>query len=318
MLESAPGVIQASLNPESGEIKVLPSAPKPPDSPSPVPAAVPDQAAAQTPSQDVPAATAPKPDQFSKGFAAMAKKDRELRARQAQLRQMEQQIQEREAQIARFEQLKLQNPIEAMKALGLTYEDVTNFQLNGGQNPTAEMEIKNIKQQMQEYVRRQEAEKQAILQRQQQAQQQQVQQTLNTFKAEVADFVKSKPDEFELTNMEGDEAYDLIASTVEQHFYQTQQIMPKEQAAKLVEEYLTQDAEKKRMAKKFQQQVQPAKSGQPSEPGFQTKSAMDRASNALSGPRPTLNNTMTGSTPSIVAPRIENDRMQRAIAALSK
>lgn len=317
MLESASHVIQTSLNTSSGEMKEVPKeAPAPKPAPESVPSApAPDQAAAAAPA--VP--EAPKHDPLSKGFAAMAKKDRELRARHAQMRQKEQQIQEREAQLARFEQLKHQNPVEAIKAFGLTYEDLTNFQLAGGQTPTAELEIKSIKEQMAAYIKKQEDEKQSVIQQQQQVQAAQVKETLNSFKADVAEFIKSKPDDYELTVMEGEEAIDLIASTIEQHFYRTKQIMPKEQAAQLVEEYLTQDADKKRQAKKFQKQVQPAKDQPQAEPGFQAKSAMERAMNTLSGPRPTLNNTMTGSTaPSLTTPKIENDRMARAMAALSK
>lgn len=323
MLETASNVIQASLNTTSGEIKQLPVKPSTPAE-APAPAAVPDQIAAQAQPQtqstpDAPAAP-PKSDQFSKGFAAMAKKDRELRMRHAQQKEREAKIAEREAQIARFEQLRLQNPVEAVKALGLTYEEMTNFQLQGGQTPTAELEIKNIKEQMAAYIQKQEAEKQAAAQRLQQAQNAQVQATLNSFKSEVADFAKSKPDEYKLTNLEGEEAYDLIASTVEQHFYQTKQIMPKEQAAKLVEEYLREDAQKKWAGMGYQ--APESKAAQPSasqsEPGFSSSARMEKAMNTLSGPRPSLNNTMTGSTPSLVSPKLENNRMQKALAALSK
>lgn len=323
MLESASNVIQASLNTSSGEIKAVPKdAPKQepvsPPEPAQAPAQEPEKAAAAAP----PVAEVPKPDPLSKGFQAMARKDKELRARQVQIRQMEAQIQEREAQIARFEQLKHQNPVEAIKALGLSYEDLTNFQLAGGQLPTAELEIKNIKEQMAAYVERQEAEK-ADLRAQQQAQAAaQVQETLNEFKGQVAEYIKSKPDDYEMITIEGPEALDLVYSTVEAHFNRTKQVLPMEDAAKLVEQYLTEDAENKfKQAKKFQKMMAPAPTP-PAEPGFSAASrsaAMDRAANVLSGPRPSLNNTMTASTaPSLVAPRLENDRMARAAAALDR
>lgn len=313
MLETASNVIQASLNPESGEIKVLPSTPKPAEAPAPE--AVPDQIAAKAPEPTAPVEEK-KPDQFSKGFAAMAKKDKELRARNAQIRQKEIQIQEKEAQFARFEQLKAQNPAEAIKTLGISYEDVTNSLLNGG-TPSTEVEIKNIKQQMAEYIQKQEAEKQALVQKQQQAQVAQTQQVLSTFKTEVAEFVKANPEAYKLTNVEGEEAYKLIADTVENVFYATKKIISKEEAAKTVEEYLKKDAEAKWAAMGFK--TEPSKSATASTPQAKAQVAMERAANTLSGPRPTLNNTMTSSTtPSLTSPRIESDRMARAIAALSK
>jgi hypothetical protein len=327
----ASNLAHVSLDTSTGEMRAVPSQPVaqpvpqpaqiPVQTPAPEKAAAESTAATPTAASDLaPKTGSDRNPQFSKGFAAMAKKDRELRALQMQIKSQRAQLEQREAQMARFEQLKHQNPVEAVKALGLSYEDLTNFQLAGGQTPTAEMEINNIKQQMTAYVQKQEAEKQQAQARIQRAQEAQVQQTLQGFRRDVSEFVKSKPDEFELTNIEGEDAVALIADTIEQEFYRTKQIMPKEKAAALVEEYLTQDMEKKRAAKKWQAK-QEAEVKQELPPGFVAsaagKAAMERAVNSLSGPRPTLNNSMTSSTSlSMTSQRIDSDRMRRAAAAL--
>lgn len=306
-------IAQMSINTSSGELKDVPKI-APVQQPAPQ---EPEKAAAAA---QIAAAPEPKqPDPLSKGFAVIARKEKEFRQRVAQHRAKEQEIVEREAQIARFEQLKHQNPLEAIKALGLTYEDMVNFQLSGGQQPTAELEIKNIKEQMAAYVQQQEAKEQQALQARQAMQVAQNEQTIANYRTQLADFVKAKPDTYEMINIEGEDAVDLVYETVQEYYNAKKEILPMEKAAEFVEDYLTKDVDKKRMAKKFASK-DPA-SQQPQTQGQKTTgvSAMERAAHALTGPRPTLNNSMTGSTsPNLAAPRLENDRMARAMAALDK
>lgn len=249
-----------------------------------------------------------KENTLSPKFAALARKEREiLRAKEA-MRAREYKLAQQEKEYQQYLQSKQnakQNPIEALKALGLTYQEITDYMLNG-EKPTAETQIQSVQQQMQKYIEQQEMKEKQRLEQEAQAVQQQHAEIIHSFKGQINSFVDQNKDAYELTHLYG--AQDLIYDTIAQHFEATQQIMDTKQAAQLVEEYLESEYEKamntKKISSRFKRAEEPKKEQVNVNSGFQSK---------------TLNNGMVSSAaPSLLSPKTENDRIQRALAALNK
>lgn len=232
-------------------------------------------------------------------FAALAKKER-------QLQQQMQQLKLQQAEVDKYKSARetaLQNPLEALKQLGLTYDQITQFMLNG-QKPTPELEMQGIKQEI-EKLRTEQADKERKQVEQQQAQAKaDYQRTLSEFDQEVQDFVKSNSEKYELTSMYNGEA--IVRATIEQHFAQTKKIMSVEEATELVEKYFEDQVTAAQKTKKFQAKQSPKEASQP-------KKEMGSKQ-----PTPTLSNELTSSAPSMLPAKTENDRLQRAMAALNQ
>jgi hypothetical protein len=187
--------------------------------------------------------------------------------------------------------------------LGLSYEQITQFMLNG-QKPTPELEMQSIKQEI-EKLRTETAEKERIAkQAQEQAAKAEYQRTLAEFSQEISDFVKTNADTYELTAMYQGEA--IVQATIEQHFANTKKILSVKEAADLVEKYFEDQVAAAQKAKKFQAKQTPKEDGQSKrEPGTKQSS-------------PTLSNEMTSSAPSLLPAKTEQDRISRAMAALNR
>jgi hypothetical protein len=140
----------------------------------------------------------------------------------------------------------LANPLEAMKELGLTYEQLTQFVLNDNR-PTPELvetrlqqEITSIKNRLEaEQKARDEAFKTQQLQMQEQSQRQYAE-AANQVKLEITDFVSARPDDFAL--IQKNEASETVFEVMNQHYNNTGRIMNIEEACKLVEEYFEEQA----------------------------------------------------------------------------
>jgi hypothetical protein len=246
-----------------------------------------------------PVKQAPKPI-GSDRFAALAKKERAIQKQLAE-------IKAKEAQVKQFETLKASattNPLEALKALGLSYEQITQFLLNGSK-PTPELEVAQVKSEVerlrQEQIVRDTQTKLAA----QQAAEREYQQTLEDFNSEVRGYVQSNKDTYELTNMyQGEE---IVLSTIEQHFANTKRIMSIKEAADLVEAYFEEQIQAAQKTKKFQAKQTP-----------KVSEGQTKRESVAKQSTPTLSNGLTSSAPSLLPAKTEQARMQRAIAALEK
>lgn len=245
---------------------------------------------------------------LSPKFAALARKEREiLRARES-MRAKEYQIAQKEKEYREFQRIKENaklNPIEGIKALGLSYEDITKYYLNG-EKPTADAQIQSVQEQVQKYIQSQEQKEKIRLQREAQATEQQYAQVIDSFKGQISQFVDQNKDTYELTHLY--EGQELVYDTIAQHFERTQKIMSTQEAASLVEEYLESEYERAMSAKKFMnkyKRIDTPPKNEEVKGGFQ--------------PSKTLNNQMASSAaPSMLSAKNEHDRIQRALAALNK
>jgi hypothetical protein len=225
----------------------------------------------------------PKPvidDKLSAKFAALSRKEQQIRQREQQLKvqsqQFEQMRQETERLKQEFEQYKQavkQNPLQKLQEEGLSFDDLTNMQLNG-QNPTPEMQIKRLREELSreyksevENLRKQyEADKQAAIAEKQQ-------QALNSYQQQISDVVASNSDKYELINL--NEAQSLVYEVAEEFYNSNGKILSVEEAADYVEKYLEDEAKKLFNAKKLNAQ-------QKSEPGKKAAQPAPTLSNNLS------------------------------------
>lgn len=246
-----------------------------------------------------PKVEAPKPI-GSDRFAALAKKERAIQKQLAE-------IKAKEAGVKAFETLKATastNPLEALKALGLSYEQITQFLLNGSK-PTPELEVSQVRQDLEKLKSEQLAREEAVKVQAKQAAEREYQETLADFNGEVKSYVQSNKDTYELTNMyQGEE---IVIATIEQHFAATKKIMSIKEASDLVEAYFEEQVRAAQQTKKFQVKQEPKVSGGQSKGESVAKSST-----------PTLSNGLTSSAPSLLPAKTEQARLQRAMAALDK
>ena len=233
-------------------------------------------------------------------FAALAKKERALQKQAAELKAQQ-------VKVAEYEQVRQQaasNPIKLLESLGLSYEQITQFMLNG-QRPTPELEIQSVKQQLEQLKQDQVAKEEAAKKSEQERARTEYQRTLSEFSQEVTDYVKANAEKYELTSMYQGES--IVQATIEQHYNQTKKIMSIEQASDLVEKYFEDQVTAAQQTKKFQAKQTP-KEGT-SQPKRESVSKQTT---------PTISNELTSSAPSLLPAKTEQDRLQRAMAALSQ
>jgi len=256
-------------------------------------------------------AAQPKPAEGANRFAFLAKKEaaivRQRHELKAQMEAMTSQRSEMEKLRAEIDEVKgrkasyRSNPLAALEDAGLSYKELTDFILNNNTVSTESQikalqdkisEVENARQrdhqEREEHSKRQAADREV--------------QVIAEFKNEISNFISSKKDDYELTNLY--ESGDLVYDTVEAYFEKTSKVLSIPEACQLVETYLEKQVEKSLQTKKLGSR-------------FQKPAEESIAKQDPQAPRRTLNNqNYTSSTPSLVSPKVENDRMSRALAAL--
>jgi hypothetical protein len=281
--------------------------------PAPLPtmgAVTPDTAPTETPEVATPEAPKePTPEERIKSsqFAALAKKERMIqqraqanKAKEAELAAIESKIKERESA---FNEM---NPIKAMEKLGYSYEDITKFMLDDQKNLEPVMQVKRLQSEMDKRFQ----EQQKMLEDRDNAEKARIQaeyeQTITGFKTDVKEFVKGNGEKFELTNLLNQD--ELVIATIEQYFETNKKILPTEQAAEHVENYLR-DQVKKIQDTKWYKSMNAPQVPEVKKPTAQTQTPKP--------PSPTLSNVSQSVMQTYTGPKTEKDRMARAIAALS-
>lgn len=150
-----------------------------------------------------------KPDptgEISARFAALAKKDKALSKRAADLAAQEKAAKDAlakaESENKRFDSIRqkaLENPLEAMKELGLTYEQVTEFILNK-EKPSANMEIAALRRDLQTIREERERERKESAEKEAKTREEQTNQVIGNFKTSIGEFVQGKAEDYELLN----------------------------------------------------------------------------------------------------------------------
>lgn len=247
----------------------------------------------------------PEQEKMSQRFALIARKEKELVRAQQELKNQIAQWQEKLKPAETYESLKSkvrENPMLALKELGVSYDDLTKYITSGKMPEGAGFEIQQVREEItriREDLKRRDDE---IAKLREKRRQESERQTITDFFREIGDYVKSNAEKYELINQL--EATNLVFDTINNHFEKEQQLLSIEAAAEMVEKYLEEQADKVFKAKKYASRL-----------GSPMKEPMKPSPTAQ--PR-TLTNEMTSSAPSILPAKTEQDRINRALAALAK
>ena len=264
----------------------------------------------QEPAKEAAAPEAPKPEATEKAlspqYAALARKEKALRAQVQQFKQeqatFKQQMDQFQAQKAEIDR-KLamldrldKDPWSVLNEKGVTYDQITAQVLS--QPSAQDQAIAKLEAQI-------KAQNDAIERQQKAAEQQQTeqyQQAVNQIRFEAKTLVANNP-EFEMvkaTNSVND-----VVELIEKTFKEDQVLLTVEEAAQMVEEYLTDEALRIAKVNKIQQRLKPAASPAAQPKQQQPASTVQRT--AGNQPVKTLTNAV-GTSPKL-------SRRERAILA---
>ena len=188
-------------------------------------------------------------DQFSRKFAALSRREKDIRAKEAEyeyrMRELEERLQELqnppEEPQAPIEERLRRNPFETLEELGLGYDKLTELALNDGQL-TPEMQMKLMRDELENGYKSKFEELEARLsQKEEEEEYNKYESIENNFKQEIESFVNGK-NEFELIN--ANEASDLVYEVIEEHYNDTGRVLELDEAAQAVESYLEDELEK--------------------------------------------------------------------------
>lgn len=214
-----------------------------PEAPSALPVADAQPAVAPTlPETAKPKAAPEAADEasFASKFAALARRERELQKREAAIK------------AAKTEDVKqaskAENPLEALKQAGWTYEEVTQFILNDGKL-TPEKQIASVHDEVKALKEKLEASERMA----KEAEQKKV---VNDFKSEIVAQVAAGGEKYEL--IAGNKAHNLVYETIEAFYQRTAEeegegrVLSIEEACDMVERHLEEESEKWLAFKKIQ------------------------------------------------------------------
>lgn len=216
----------------------------------------------------------------SKGLALLTKREAEVRKRDEAVKAREAAIDAREAKL----RAAAEDPEAALTAIGLTYDQITDYYIRGRQ-VTPEMKAVAESKKTRDALEKLEA---AEAQRSQRH----VQESVAAYKTRIEDFVSSdsNKERFEYINALGEQ--DMIYETINRHLGTTGSILggdlqkAMELAAEKVEEYLSEEyAERLLTTKKFQNKIQPSREVRPT------------ANQASKNPARTLSHSQAASVP---------------------
>jgi hypothetical protein len=270
-----------------------------------------EQAAPEAITEELKAAEVPpkeeqKIDPFAPKFAALSRKEKQLRqyeasvkAKEAELQkkleEMEGRSKETDGKLKTFEEDFKSNPIKALKDRGLSLEDLIKIQMNDEQ-PTVEMQMKRMKEELESSTKKELEElRNSIKQKEEQEAQQRYEQAIKSYKSEISNFIDSNADTYEL--IKANDASDLMFEVAEEYYKNNKKVLDIKEVADVVEQHLEAEAKKILELKKFKQTS-------PAQPKPSTQTA------------PTLSNTAAANVPSNGSRKLSNEESLREAAKL--
>lgn len=168
-------------------------------------------------------------------FAALTRKEKQLFQMRKDLAQQKKMLGDQASKWKPYEDLEQvakTNKLEAMRRLGISYEDLTQAMLGQEQqSPEQVAAIKAeevVRQQLDIYQKQQQAQQQAQMQQHYEAAKQQI-------ISEAKTLAQANQKDFQIVNKLN--AYDTIGELIELTFHETGSLMPVEEAMKEVEAY---------------------------------------------------------------------------------
>ena len=275
------------------------------ESPAPQPTAAEVLGTPQAEAAPAPAAPEPPKERASDRFAVLARKEQEVFRKAQAVRQQQAELARQAEEIRAFEAAKKTarlNPLEALKQLGLTYDDVAQYVLNDN-TPTPDAQVQSVREELEAFKRQAREEQERLTRQQREMAAQEQAAIVEQFREEVSDYISQHSETYELTSLYNGAS--LVSDVIEEHFKMAGKLLTIPEAAKLVEEHYEDLARKAQATKKFAATQQRVDSAQ----------AQTQASAPKMGP--TLTNSLTtGVAGSPQRPRTDEDRVKAALARL--
>ena len=196
-------------------------------------------------------------DKFASKFAALSRKEKALRDKEAEY---ESKFEEMERRLAEYEnksqepevdweQLLRRDPLKALEEVGLGYDKLTELALNDGKL-TPDMQLAAMREEIENDYRRKFEELEGRLTEKEQAEQEAYYNSVQeNFQNEISNFVEQNQDKYEL--IEASDANELVFDVIEEHYNETGRVLDIEEAADAVESYLEEEAGKLMKLKKL-------------------------------------------------------------------
>lgn len=282
--------------------------------------ATPVDTAIATPVVEAPKVVEPAEEKLSVGYAKLAHARKQVEAEAAKFAADRAAFEETQkssaSKLAEYEAALKEAkrfPLKFLEKHGLSYQDVTDAQLNAGE-PTPNLEVKALKDELETYKAEQanlKAEHEAATKQHAIAQEQAI---ISKFRADTAAQVTAAGEKFEWTNTYG--LQNRVAEVIEAHWNQqvasgekSPKMLSMQEAAEAVESALEEEAKKIAKTKKFQKFLESKKPA--------PVAAAPRVAVTPSTPEPkTLTNALTASTTPAKSRLTRQEREKAAIAIL--
>lgn len=209
----------------------------------------PEQAAA-------PAPEVKKKDPAAARAAALKKRETDVAAREQALADKEAELTGKESSILdseAFGEAMKANPLKALEAAGITFEQLTEAILNQDSSTQTKEILQGIAERIAALEEKRQADEETAEQAKIKADQEYIDRTVADYKTQAKAFVDSKPEEYELIIL--NEAYDLVFEVVEEYWDEHQKMLDGPTAANAVEKWLEERAAKLVGAKKLQKML---------------------------------------------------------------
>ncbi len=189
-----------------------------------------------------------RPD-FSRQFAALARKERALRQKEQEIANFakeREQFEGSSTRLADLQRLAKENPAKLLGELGINYDELTQQVINEG-NPTEEQQLRLENEKLQARLGKLE---EVYDKQRQQAEQAQI----KAAHTQLVDNIKNFVDDSSTFEMvQHHDAYGLVAQVMQEHYNTTKEVLEYGDAAKLVEDHFMAEAERYLGSKKLQE-----------------------------------------------------------------
>lgn len=203
----------------------------------------------------------PPPDPYSRQFATLTKRDRQIREREQGLKSREQTIAAREQAVADvFSALEAGDAsalLRAAKSRGLDFQNLVEAALEDGQPAKPEKLISDLKKEIEELKTQISGKEQAAAERR-------IQSVFDGTKKEIGTFLETNKDNYELTlaRLEPDEAREEVFKVIELQHQATGKLLSYKDAADMLEKHFEEEAERfvktKKLSSRFAPKVEAA------------------------------------------------------------
>ena len=192
-----------------------------------------------------------KNDDFSRKFAALSRREKEIREKETEYGKRIAELEERFNSVNKepepepelpFEYRLKKDPLRALEDMGLSYDKLTELALNDGKL-TPEMQMKLMREELEgDYKKKFDDLENRLLEKEKSDEQRRYDDIQRGFKNEINEYVDSNLEKYEL--IKANEANELVYDVIEEHYNDSGRILDIEEAAQAVENYLEEEAEK--------------------------------------------------------------------------